>query len=152
MKEEKLKVEIVNRKASFRYFLDEMYIAGLQLVGTEIKSIRRSAANLNDAYCYFEGGELFVKSMFIAEYKYSGWQNHETRRPRKLLLKKSELKKIEKKVKEKGATIVPYRLFIGDRGVAKLEIAVARGKKSFDKRDSIKEKDQKREMDRSLKY
>lgn len=152
MKEEKPVIEIVNRKASFQYFLDEMYEAGIQLVGTEIKSIRRGAANLNDAYCYFERNELYVKSMYIAEYKYSGWRNHETRRPRKLLLKRSELKKLEKKVKEKGATIVPYRIFIGERGIAKLEIAVARGKKSFDKRDSIKEKDQKREMDRRLDY
>ncbi|TVR82631.1 MAG: SsrA-binding protein SmpB [Saprospirales bacterium] len=149
MKEEKLLVEIINRKAHFQYFLDEFYEAGMQLMGSEIKSIRRGAANLNDAYCYFHNGELYVKSMYIAEYKFAAMQNHETRRPRKLLLKKSELKKLERKVREKGYSIIPYRIIIGEgRGLAKLEIALARGKKSFDKRDSIKAKDQKRDMER----
>jgi len=151
MQEEKLLVEIVNRKASYQYFLDEMFEAGIRLQGTEVKSVRRGAANLNDAYCYFHKGELYVKSMYIAEYKYASDQNHETRRPRKLLLKKSELRKLEKKVKEKGFSIIPYRIYIGEsRGLVKLEIALARGKKSFDKRQSIKEKDQKREMARRL--
>ena len=151
MQEEKLLVEIVNRKASYRYYLDEMFEAGIRLQGTEVKSVRRGAANLNDAYCYFHKGELYVKSMYIAEYKYASDQNHETRRPRKLLLKKSELRKLEKKVKEKGFSIIPYRIYIGEsRGLVKLEIALARGKKSFDKRQSIKEKDQKREMARRL--
>lgn len=150
--DEKLTVEIVNRKATFRYFLDEMMEAGIMLSGSEIKSIRRGAINLNDAYCYFHRGELFIKSMYIAEYKFAVQENQESRRPRKLLLKKSQLKKLEKKVKERGFSIIPYRLYIGERGLAKIEIALARGKKSFDKRDSIKEKDQKRDMARSKKY
>ncbi|TVR88961.1 MAG: SsrA-binding protein SmpB [Saprospirales bacterium] len=151
MQEEKLLVEIVNRKASYQYFLDEMFEAGIRLQGTEVKSVRRGAANLNDAYCYFHKGELYVKSMYIAEYKFANQNNHETRRPRKLLLKKTELRKLEKKVREKGYSIIPYRLYIGEkRGLVKLEIALARGKKSFDKRQSIKEKDQKREMARRL--
>lgn len=151
-KEEKLKVEIVNKKASYQYFLEETFEAGIKLYGTEIKSIRKGAANLNDAYCYFHRGDLFVKSMYVAEYKFAANQNHETRRPRKLLLRKSELKKLEKKVKERGYSIIPYRLYIGERGLAKLEVALAKGKKSFDKRDSIKEKDQKREMARRKLY
>lgn len=151
-KEEKLTVEIVNKKASYQYFLEETFEAGIKLYGTEIKSIRKGAANLNDAYCYFHRGDLFVKSMYVAEYKFAANQNHETRRPRKLLLKKSELKKLEKKVKERGYSIIPYRLYIGERGLAKLEVALAKGKKSFDKRDSIKEKDQKREMARRKLY
>lgn len=151
MQEEKLLVEIVNRKASYQYFLDEMFEAGIRLQGAEVKSVRRGAANLNDAYCYFHKGELYVKSMYIAEYKFANQNNHETRRPRKLLLKKTELRKLEKKVREKGYSIIPYRLYIGEkRGLVKLEIALARGKKSFDKRQSIKEKDQKREMARRL--
>ncbi len=147
-KQEKLTIEIVNKKAEYRYFLDETFETGIMLFGSEIKSIRRGAANLNDAYCYFHAGELYVKSMYVAEYKFASNQNHETRRPRKLLLKKSELRKLEKKVKERGYSIIPYRLYIGERGLAKLEIALARGKKSYDKRESIKEKDQKRDMAR----
>jgi SsrA-binding protein len=145
-------IEIVNRKAEYQYFFDLTIEAGLKLVGTEIKSIRAGKVNLNDAYCYFRKGELYVNSMFIGEYDFGNQFNHETRRLRKLLLKKRELKKLEKKVKEKGFTIIPYRLYITDRGFAKLEIAVARGKKSFDKRESIKQKDQKRELDRMKKY
>lgn len=144
-------IQIVNRKAKFQYFFESTYEAGISLTGTEVKSIRNGEANLNDAYCAFEREELYVKSMFIAEYKYGNQQNHETRRTRKLLLKKGELKKLDRKVKEKGYTIIPYMLFINERGLAKLEIAVARGKKGFDKRESIKEKDQKRDLDRSYK-
>lgn len=145
-------IEIVNRKAKFQYFFDQTFEAGIQLTGTEIKSIRTGEANLNDAYCNFERGELYIRSLFIAEYKYGNQQNHDTRRARKLLLKRNELKKLEKKLKEKGYTLIPYMLFINHRGLAKLEIALARGKKSFDKRESIKQKDQKRDMDRSVKY
>lgn len=145
-------IEIVNRKAKFQYFFDQTFEAGIQLTGTEIKSIRTGEANLNDAYCNFERGELYVRSLFIAEYKYGNQQNHDTRRARKLLLKRNELKKLEKKLKEKGYTLIPYMLYINHRGLAKLEIALARGKKSFDKRESIKQKDQKRDMDRSVKY
>ena len=145
-------IQIVNRKAKFQYFFEASYEAGIQLSGTEIKSIRNGEANLNDAYCIFDKGELYVKSLFIAEYKFGNQHNHETRRTRKLLLKKNELAKLERKTKEKGFTLVPYMLYINERGLAKLEFALARGKKGYDKRDSIKERDQKRDLDRSLKY
>ena len=151
-KERHYDIEIVNRKAKFQYFFDLTMEAGIQLMGTEVKSIRRGEANLNDAYCVFQGGELYVMSMYIAEYKFGNQHNHETRRKRKLLLKRTELKKLERRTKEKGYTIIPYRLYINERGLAKLEIALARGKKSFDKRDSIKAKDQKRDLDRAMKY
>ncbi|MCB0662257.1 MAG: SsrA-binding protein SmpB [Saprospiraceae bacterium] len=144
-------IEVVNRKAEHQYFFDLTIEAGLKLVGTEIKSIRAGRVNLNDAYCYFKKEELYVRSMYIGEYDFGNQFNHEPRRPRKLLLKRQELKKLEKKVKERGFTIVPYRLYITDRGFAKLEIALARGKKSFDKRETIKQKDQKRELDRMKK-
>lgn len=150
-KETTYEIEIVNRKAKFQYFFEQTLEAGIQLTGTEVKSIRGGEANLNDAYCLFDRGELYVRSMFIAEYKYGNVQNHETRRTRKLLLKKTELKKLERKLKEKGYTIVPYRLYVNERGLAKLEIALAKGKKSFDKRESIKAKDQKRDLERSWK-
>ena len=146
------KVEIINRKAKFEYFFEYTLEAGIQLLGTEIKSIRAGNVNLKDAYCHFEDGNLIVRSMFIAEYSHGNQHNHETRRDRRLLLRKQEIKKLHKKVKEKGNTIVPYRLYINDRGFAKLEIALAKGKKSYDKRQSIKEKDQKRELARSKKY
>ncbi|MFT5168656.1 MAG: SsrA-binding protein [Saprospiraceae bacterium] len=145
------KVQIVNRKASFEYsFLDE-YEAGILLKGTEIKSIRDGNANLKEAYCVFKDGELFIRSMTIAEYKYGTVNNHEPTRVRKLLLKKVELKKLHRKVQEKGLTIVPYKMFISDRGLAKLVIMLAQGKKSFDKRESIKERDNKRDLDRIKK-
>jgi SsrA-binding protein len=147
----KPKVEFVNRRATHEYFFDQQFEAGLLLSGTEIKSIRKGSVNLNDAYCYFEESELFVRSLFIGEYEQGNQFNHEPRRPRKLLLRRTELRKLEKKVKERGFTIVPYRLFINEKGRAKLEIALARGKKSFDKRETIKEKDNKREMDRLKK-
>ncbi len=147
----KREVEIVNRKAAFDYHFHNKYEVGMILTGTEIKSIRNGEANLKDAYCFFQKGELYVKSMFIAEYAYGNQNNHETRRTRKLLLRKPELRKIEKKTKEKGYTIVPYRLYFSERGFAKLEVALASGKKSYDKRNSIKEKDNKRELDRMKK-
>ncbi|NJL76293.1 MAG: SsrA-binding protein SmpB [Saprospiraceae bacterium] len=147
----KKNIEIVNRKASFSYFFEETYEAGVILLGTEIKSLRAGNANLTDAYCYFEKGELYIKNMYIKEYEFGNIFNHEARRDRKLLLKHRELKKMEKKVKERGYTIIPYRLYFGTRGFVKLEIALASGKKTADKRDSIREKDSKREMDRTLK-
>ena len=147
----KKQIEFVNRKASFEYQFIDKYEAGIVLQGTEIKSIRNGAVNLKDSYCFFQKGELFVKSLFIGEYKYGTYANHETRRTRKLLLKKQELKKLEKKVKERGFTIVPYRLYISERGLAKLEIALAQGKRSYDKRESIKERDNKRDLDRLKK-
>jgi len=145
------KVEIINRKASFEYkFLDE-YEAGIMLTGTEIKSIREGNANLKEAFCAFKGDELYVRNMFVAEYKYGTIHTHETKRTRKLLLKKQELKKLQKKVKEKGFTIVPYKMFISERGFAKVVIMLAQGKKYFDKRQSIKERDNKRDLDRIKK-
>lgn len=144
-------IEIINRRAEHEYFFDANYEAGLLLVGTEIKSIRGGGVNLSDAYCYFKDGELWVRNMYIAEYDFGNQFNHDSRRPRKLLLRKTELNKLEKKVKERGYTIVPYRLYISERGMAKLEISLARGKKSFDKRETIKQKDQKREMERIKK-
>lgn len=144
-------VEIINKKAkhefSFLYTID----AGILLQGTEIKSIRLAKVNMSDAYCLIKKGELFVNNIHISEYKYGTYNNHEPKRPRKLLIKKLELKKLHTKVKEKGFTIVPYRLFISDRGFAKLEIALAKGKKDFDKRHTLKEKDAKRDMARTLK-
>ncbi len=144
-------IEIVNKRAEYEYFFNAQFEAGIKLTGTEIKSIRLGNANLSDSYCLFQNGELYVKSMFIAEYKFGNYNNHETRRDRKLLLKKPELRKLERRVKERGYTIVPYRLFINERGYAKLEIILASGKKSFNKKESIREKDLKREMDRSRK-
>ena len=144
-------IDIVNRKASFEYLFVQEYDAGMMLTGTEIKSIRAGNANLSDAWCLLENGELWVKSLFIAEYKHGTDNNHETRRSRKLLLRKPEIRKLEKKAKEKGFTIIPIRLFIGERGFAKLRIALATGKRTFDKRETIKERDSKREIDRLKK-
>lgn len=143
--------EIKNKKAAFEYFLEEKIEVGMVLTGTEIKSIRAGEANLTDAYCIFVKDELFVRSMYIAPYKQGSYQNHEPRRVRKLLLKKQELKKIHRKIKEKGYSVVPFRIYFSDRGLAKLEVAMARGKKKHDKRDSIKQKDVQRDMDRSSK-
>jgi len=145
------KIEIVNRKARFEYqFLSEIEV-GIILTGTEIKSIRANNANLKEAYCIFKDGELYIRNMHIAEYKYGTTNNHDPIRPRKLLLKKAELKKLERKVKEKGLTIVPYKLYISERGFAKVLIELAQGKKSYDKRESIKARDSKRDLDRIKK-
>lgn len=143
--------EIVNRKAKFEYHFLAEFEAGIILTGTEIKSIRLGEVNMKDSYCLFKDGELILKSLFIAEYKYGNQNNHETRRDRKLLLRKPELRKLEKKVKEKGFSIVPYRVYIGDRGFAKVEIILGQGKKAYDKRATIKERDNKRELDRVKK-
>ncbi len=140
--------EIVNRKAKFEYHFLQGFEAGIMLQGTEVKSLRRANANLNDAFCLFKEHELYVKNLFIGEYEYGNIHNHETRRDRKLLLKKSELKKIHRRSTEKGLTIIPYRIFFSDRGFAKLEIFLAQGKKSYDKRQSIKDRDAKRDLDR----
>jgi SsrA-binding protein len=144
-------IDIRNRKASFEYELLERFNAGIQLVGTEIKSIRGGKANLTDSYCQFFSGELFVKNLHIAEYEMGTCNNHIAKRDRKLLLNQKELNKLERKVKETGLTIVPVRLYVNEKGMAKLEIALARGKKTYDKRESIKEKDTKRDMDRIMK-
>lgn len=144
------KVEIQNRRASFEYAFLETWTAGLVLTGTEIKSIRQGKANLTDAYCLFMQDELYVRNMHISTYEEGTHFNHTPLRDRKLLLSKRELKKLQKELKNVGLTIIPTRLFISDKGYAKLNIALAKGKKSFDKREDIKEKDVKREMARQL--
>lgn len=137
-----------NRKAGFEFHLTDRYEAGLQLTGTEIKSVRAQQVNLNDAYCGFNDGELWVRGMHISEYKQGTHYNHEPKRDRKLLLKKTELKKLLTRVKEKGFSIIPVRIFISSRGFAKLEVALAKGKKTFDKREDVKQRDAKREIKR----
>ena len=144
-------INIKNRKASFSYQLIDKYNAGIVLLGTEIKSIRNNLANISDAYCIFIDGELWVKNLHINEYSNSGHKNHEPKRSRKLLLNRIELNKIESKVKEKGMSIVPIRLYSNEKGKIKLEISLAIGKKIYDKRESIKEKDIKRDIDRLKK-
>ncbi|MEZ5003755.1 MAG: SsrA-binding protein SmpB [Chitinophagales bacterium] len=144
-------INIVNRKAKFSYEFIEKFVAGMVLRGTEIKSIRAGHVNLSDSYCVFKKGELFVKNLHISEYVSGNIYNHEVQRVRKLLLSKKELTKLEKKIKESGLTIIPYRIFISERGLAKIEIALARGKKTHDKRNTIKERDDKRNMDRLMK-
>ena len=145
-------INIKNKKASFDYEFVETYTAGIVLTGTEIKSIRLGKVSLVDTYCYFIGGELWVKNMNISEYFYGSYNNHQARRERKLLLTKKELHSLQQQEKNPGFTIVPVRLFINEKGLAKVVIALARGKKEFDKRQSIKEKEDKREMDRMFKH
>lgn len=144
-------INIVNRRASFEYHFLQVFEAGVILQGTEIKSIRAGNANLSDAYCYIKNEEIFIKNLHISEYSHGNLNNHEVRRERKLLLKKQEIRKLDRKVREKGFSLIPFRLFISERGFAKVEIALAKGKKEYDKRDSIKEKDNKRELDRIKK-
>ncbi len=141
-------INIKNRRASFDYAISDTYTAGLVLTGTEIKSIREGHASLVDTFCYIANGEVWVKNMNIAEYFYGSYNNHESRRDRKLLLNKKEIRQLIKTQKEAGYTIVPLRLFINDRGLAKLVIGVARGKKEYDKRQSIKDRDDKRSLAR----
>lgn len=145
------KVNIRNKKASFEYHLNDVYVCGIVLTGTEIKSIRESKASINEAYCYIHNGELFVKGMHVAEYEPGSYNNHEPLRERKLLLNRIELNKIVKELKVKGTTLVPLEVFLNEKGIAKLKIAVATGKKLYDKRDDLKLKDAKREMDRVKK-
>ncbi len=141
----------LNRKAGYEFHLEATFEAGMVLSGTEIKSIRNSQANLSDAYCVFHGNELWVKGMHIAEYQNGTYNNHLSKRDRKLLLNKQELKKLHNKVKEKGYSIVPVSLYISANGYAKLEIALAKGKKLYDKREDLKKKDAQTEMDRMKK-
>ena len=148
MPKAKSNVEIKNRRASFDYEFLETYIAGIVLTGTEIKSIRAGKASLVDSFCSFNNGELYVKNMHVADYWWGSWGKHDPRRDRKLLLNRKELNKLNRAVKEKGSTIVAVKLFISDKGYAKLLIALARGKKEYDKRQSIKEKDMRRDMER----
>ncbi len=142
-------ISIKNKRAAFEYFLLQEFTAGIQLTGTEIKSIREGKASIADAYCSFRGNELFVINMHIAEYSLGNIYNHEPKRERKLLLTRRELHKLLVKVKERGLTIVTTHLFINEKGLAKLTIALARGKHSYDKRETLKQKDMKREIDRS---
>jgi len=148
---EKAKEEITiskNRKASFEYFFLDEYTAGIQLTGTEIKSVRLNQVSIAEAYCVFDKSDLVIRNMNIEHYKEGTYNNHEPRRDRKLLLNYTELKKLTGKLKDKGLTIIPIRLFINERGLAKLQITLAKGKKNYDKRESIKQKDVKRQLDR----
>ena len=144
-------INIKNKRASFEYHLLDRYVAGIALLGTEIKSIREGKANINDSFCAFLEDGLYIRNMHIAEYSFGSFYNHEAKRDRKLLLTKKELKKLRTKGEEKGFTIVPLRIFISERGFAKVEIALAQGKKDFDKRETIKERDTKREIDRAMR-
>ncbi|MBQ4306823.1 MAG: SsrA-binding protein SmpB [Bacteroidales bacterium] len=151
MPKAKSKIQINNKRASFDYLFVETYTAGIVLYGTEIKSIRAGKASLADAYCYFDTrGQLWVRGLNISQYFWGSWGQHEPKRDRKLLLNKRELKHLRQADKEKGMTIVAVRLFIADNGYAKLFIALARGKKEYDKRESIKEKDIRREIERGI--
>ena len=152
MSEVKIKNTVINNKrALFEYEVLDKYIAGIMLTGTEVKSLREGKANMGDAFCDFRKTDLWVRHLNISEYSNGSHFNHDPMRPRKLLLKKKEIEKLLAKVKERGLTIVPISLFFSERGFAKLEIGLVRGKKLHDKRDSIKKKDSKRDLDRQLK-
>ena len=144
-------INIKNKRASFDYELLDTYTAGIVLTGTEIKSIRLGKASLVDTFCFFNNGELWIKNMYIAEYFYGTDNNHNARRDRKLLLTAKELQKIQRLTKEAGYSVIPTKIFISDKGLAKVVVAVAKGKKAYDKRESIKEREDKRTMDRAFK-
>jgi SsrA-binding protein len=143
--------DIKNRSAYHDYFIDDKYDAGMVLTGTEVKSLRDGRASFNDSYCYFNKGELYIKSLHIAEYSHGTVNNHDPVRERKLLLKKRELLKLEAKIKEKGYSIVPLRIFFNERGFLKMEIGLGKGKKQYDKRETIKQRDTDRELKRYIK-
>lgn len=147
----KSNIRILNKKAKFEYIILDRYTAGIQLFGTEIKSIREGKASLIDSYCAVEHGEMYVKQMHIAEYRFGSYANHEAKRDRKLLLQRREIRKLEKATKDTGKTIIPLELFINDKGLAKLEIALCQGKHTYDKRQSLREADDKREVAQALK-
>jgi len=144
-------MEIRNRSAYFEYYVDDKYTAGLALLGTEVKSLRAGRANFNDSYCLFQKGELWIRSLHISEYSHGTVNNHDPVRERKLLLNKRELKKLESRIKEKGYTLIPLRIFFSENNLAKLEIGLAKGKKLHDKRETIKQRDTEREMKRYIK-
>ena len=143
--------EIRNRQAYFEYFIEDKYDAGVVLGGTEVKSIRAGKVSFNDSYCSFHKGELWIRSLHIAEYSHGTVNNHVDVRERKLLLHKKELKKIETKIKEKGVSVIPLRIFFSEKGFVKIEIGLGKGKKLYDKRDTIKERDTQREMKKYIK-
>jgi len=142
------RMEISNRKAYHDYFFEAKYVAGIALSGTEVKSLRAGKASFVDAYCFFNRGELFVKSLHISEYNYGTYNNHEPLQERKLLLTKRELKKLEAKSKEKGYSIIPLKIFLTDKGLFKMEIGLGKGKKAYDKRETIKERETERDIKR----
>lgn len=144
-------VNIKNKRATFDYEILEEYVAGIVLVGTEIKSLRMGKASLTDSYCYFEQGEMWIRNVNIAEYAWGTCNNHTPKRDRKLLLNRKELNKLQRSLQDRGLTVVGLRLFINDRGLAKVVIGLARGRKSYDKREYLKENDAKREMDKAMK-
>jgi len=144
-------INITNKKAGYEYELIDKFTAGIQLLGSEIKSIRAGKASIKESYCLFVNGELWVRNMDVSVYAQASINNHEPKRDRKLLLNKIELRKLRKKIDQKGLSIVPTRLYISDRGYAKLSISLAKGKKTYDKRESLKKKDTKREIDRGMK-
>ena len=144
-------IEIKNKKASFEFELLDTFVAGIMLRGTEVKSIRAGKVNITDAFCFFKKDELFIRNLNISEYSNGNINNHDPFSVRKLLLRKRELHKLATKVKERGYSIIPLRMFFSERDICKIEIALARGKKSFDKRDSIKNRDNKREIDRTMR-
>lgn len=143
--------EIINRKAKHEYSFVQEFEVGIALLGSEVKAIRLGNANLTDAYCLFIGQHLWVKNLYIAEYDQATMYNHETRRDRILLIKKSEIRKIKRRIEEKGMTLIPYKMYFSERGFVKLQIALAQGKKDYDKREDIKDRDNKRELDRVKK-
>ncbi|MBA2746880.1 MAG: SsrA-binding protein SmpB [Flavisolibacter sp.] len=144
-------MEIKNRSAYFEYFIDDTFTAGMVLLGTEVKSLRAGKSSFNDAYCIIQKGELFIRSLHIAEYSHGTVNNHDPIRERKLLLSKRELKKLESRIREKGYTIIPLRMFFNEKNLVKIDIGLARGKKMHDKRESIKQRDTDREIKRYLK-
>ena len=146
MRKQSTNIRIENKRARFEYIILDRYTAGIQLFGTEIKSIREGKASLVDSGCAIEHGEIFVKQMHIAEYRFGSFANHEAKRDRKLLLQRREIRKLEKATKDTGKTIIPLLLFINEKGLAKMEIALCQGKHTYDKRQSLREADDKREM------
>lgn len=144
-------INIQNKRARFEYHIEDKFTAGIQLSGTEIKSIRNGKASILEAYCVFQRGEVWIRNMHIAAYEHGSFYNHTPRADRKLLLNKKEINKIEKYLKIKGNSLIPLKMFLSDKGWAKLDIALAKGKKLHDKRDDLKAKDDKRDMDRAMK-
>lgn len=144
-------INIKNKRARFEYHISDTYTAGIQLTGTEIKSIRNSKASILEAYCVFSEGEMWIRNMHITEYDNASFYNHKPRHDRKLLLNRKEIDKIEKFLKDKGNTVIPLKMFLSEKGYAKLDIGLGQGKKLFDKRQDMKEKDDKRDVDRAMK-